>query len=223
MDSTFLRSEIEGDISRREAYMTRVKTLSSRYSFLEKDVETWLRCSFPIIYAEWEGFFVNAMTLFIREINLLGLSHDNLAEKYYVNNIEKRYKQLKQYPQDDKFNQKKRFLYGLKDYLRQTTAVTLSSEINTESNLGFNVLNAILDLYCINKIEDHLDHNETSYKSELDSFLLDKRNGIAHGDPSVTISVGDITKAINLVTRMMYEVKENICDAFEREVYKSIV
>lgn len=220
MDSTFLRSEIEDDISRREANMVRLKTLSSRYSFLENDIETWLRSSFPIIYAEWEGFFVNAMTLFIREINSLGLSHDNLAEKYYVNNIEKRYKQLKQYPLDDKFNQKKRFLYSIKDYLRQTTAVTLSSEINTESNLGFNVLNAILDLYCIKRIEDHLDHDATSYKFELDSFLLDKRNGIAHGDPSVTISTDDITKAIDLVSRIMYEIKENICDAFEREVFK---
>lgn len=220
MDSAFLRSEIESDISRREGNMARVKTLSSRYSFLSNDVDTWLRCSFPIIYAEWEGFFVNAMTLFIREVNAIGLSLDELAEEYYINNLEKRYKQFKQYPLDDKIKQKKKFLYDLKGYLRQTTPITISSEINTESNLGFNTLNTILNLYNIEKIQDHLDHDATSYKEKLDAFLLDKRNGIAHGDPSVTITANDVSNAIQLVSKLMYEVKERICNGFEQDVFK---
>jgi len=222
MNSEVLRSDLEADINIRRNNLASIKTLSSRYPFKEIDKSVWARCSFPIIYAEWEGFFVNAMTLYLREINGLSLTLNQLEEKYYVNNIEKHFKQFKEYPSNNK--KKANFLYALKDFYTNTERVQLLTEINTESNLGFNVLNTILSDYGIENISDHLDHDACSYKDKLEKFLLDKRNGLAHGDPATTVITEDINEAILLVDRLMEEVKERLLKALENEVFmKSVI
>lgn len=217
MNSEVFKSDIDEDIAIRRSNLTSIKTLSTRYPFTDSDKDVWRRCSFPIIYAEWEGFFVNAMTLYIREVNRTGLSIDQLNDRYVVNVVEKKFKQLKEYPKDT--NKKAKFLNNLKDYVRNTGQIQMPTEINTESNLGFKVTNAILDLYCIEQIEDHIDHDATSYKDEMEKFLLDKRNGLAHGDPSVTVTPTDIHNAIQLVDRLMETVKENLAKGLEDEVF----
>ena len=106
MRSDFLRSEIESDIISRERNLTLMKTLPSRYpDFREDDKACWERCSFPIIYAEWEGFFVSAFQLYLREINKLSLKINELSKHYLLRETECRYKQLKEYPKDLKKRQ----------------------------------------------------------------------------------------------------------------------
>ena len=81
MKSDFLRSEIESDITTRERNLTLIKTLPSRYpGFREEDKKCWERCSFPIIYAEWEGFFVSAFRLYLREISKENLMVHELSD-----------------------------------------------------------------------------------------------------------------------------------------------
>lgn len=218
MDTTLLRSELETDINNRQTHLTTLKTMPTRYGFIGPDIDTHLRCAFPIIYAEWEGFFVYAMATYIREINKIGITLEQLDDKYYVNNIEKSFKQFKEYP--GKFNQQKNFLRNLQAYFRNTGSISINSEINTESNLGFNVTNAIFNLFNIELLEDHIDHNSYSLKNDMDKFLLVKRNGLVHGDPTATATNDDITNGIALVERLFEEVKERIIKAADTEVYK---
>lgn len=218
MDTTLLRAELESDINNRQIHLTTLKTMPTRYGFIGPDNETHLRCAFPIIYAEWEGFFVYAMTTYIREINKIGILLDQLDDKYYVNNIEKSFKQFKEYPK--KFNQQRNFLRNLQTFFRSTGSIPINSEINTESNLGFNVTNTIFNLFKIDLLEDHIDHNSYSLKDDMDKFLLVKRNGLVHGDPAVTATSVDITNAIDLVIRLFEEVKERIIKAADSGVYK---
>ena len=219
MKSDFLRSEIELDIAERKRLLTLIKTLPSRYpDFRTDDRECWERCSFPIIYAEWEGFFVSAFQLYLREINKLGLKIDELSKHYLLRETECRFKQFKEYPKEMKKRQK--FLQDLMIFFRENAPMSLMLEINTESNLGFSVMNGILDYFDLQKVEDHIDHNSYSLKDEMDNFMLYTRNGISHGDPNVSASTADLTKVIALVERLMNIVMDTICNGFDNEVYK---
>lgn len=219
MDNTFLRSEIEADIITRQDNLSRIKTIPSRYLFREEDMQTWLRCAFPIIYAEWEGFFVYALSLYFREVNKLHLTLDDLHDLYFIRNAEKIFKQLNEYPKQGKPQKKNSFLRKMLDYFRNTGDVELNAEINTNSNLGFGVMNTILGHLGMKKIEEHIHHDVYSLKADMDKFLLDKRNGLVHGDPASTVKIADITQAISLVELLMQETKESILDGFQSEVY----
>ncbi len=218
MDNSFLRSEIENDISVRQASLSNIKTMPTRYWFKDNDKATWLRCAFPIIYAEWEGFFVYSLSLYFRELNKLHLCLDDLHDSYFIRNTEKRFKQLKEYPKKDEH--KYTFLKEMQNYFRNTNDIQLQTEINTASNLGFNVMNTILTHLNMTKIEDHINNDAYSLKDEMDKFLLDKRNGLVHGDPASTVETCHITKAITLVERLMDLIKDTILDGFKNEVYR---
>lgn len=220
MRSDFLRSEIEADIMVRERNLTLMKTLPSRYhDFRNEDRESWERCSFPIIYAEWEGFFVAAFQLYIREINKLGLKIHQLSKHYLLRETECRFRQLKEYPQEMK--KKQRFLHSLMTFFRDDSPMTLELDVNTESNLGFGIMNSILNHFNLAEVLDHIDHDSYSLKDDMDCFMLHIRNGIAHGDPSISASTADITKAIALVDRLMHLIEDILCEGLDNEVYKA--
>lgn len=219
MDNNFLKSELDADIAVRQENLSRIKTMPTRYLFRLDDVNTWLRCAFPIIYAEWEGFFVYALSLYFREINKLHLSLDDLNERYFVRNADKTFKQLGEYPTD--FKKRLTFLRSLLNYFRNTGEVDLKTEVNTESNLGFKVMNAIFSGLNLQRVEDHINHDAYSLKDDMDKFLLDKRNGLVHGDPSSTVTSEEVSSAISLVERLMEITKDIIADGFKNEVFKA--
>ena len=219
MRSDFLRNEIEADIVVRERNLTLIKTLPSRYpDFRMEDKACWERCSFPIIYAEWEGFFVSAFQLYLREINKLGLKIHELSKHYLLRETECRFRQLKEYPKEMKKRQN--FLLDLMTYFREDTPMFLKLDVNTESNLGYGIMNGILNYFNLSTVEDHIDHDAYSLKDDMDKFMLYTRNGIAHGDPTVTVSTEDITKAMSLVKRLMNVIEDVLCEGFDNEVYK---
>lgn len=218
MDEAFLRNELDADIDRRVRSLSSIRTIPSRYSFRENDVNVWSRCAFPIIYAEWEGFFVFAIETYIREINKIGISLNHLHPSYFVRDVEKRFPQLKEYPHE--INKKSSFLRQLFDFFKNTDLVSLNTDVNTNSNLGFSVLNNILDNLNLEKIQDHIYKNKYSLQQDLDLFLLKTRNGIAHGNPSSTASMEDITKACSLVENLMNMTRDVIINGFQKEVFK---
>lgn len=220
MKSDFLRNEIESDISERERNLMLIKTLPSRYpDFREEDRKCWERCSFPIIYAEWEGYFVSAIQLYLREINKLGLKIYELSKHYLLRETECRFRQLKEYPSDMK--KKQTFLQSLMAYFRDEDPMVLKLEVNTESNLGYGIMNGILVYFNLSIVEDHINHDSYSIKDDMDKFMLHIRNGISHGDPTISATTGDITKAIALVERLMHIIEDVLCEGFDNEVYKA--
>ena len=220
MKSDFLRNEIEADIVARDRNLTLMKTLPSRYpDFREEDKACWERCSFPIIYAEWEGFFVSAFQLYLREINKLGLKINELSKHYLLRETECSFRQLKEYPKEMKKRQN--FLLDLMTYFREDSPLILKLDVNTESNLGYGIMNGILNYFNLSMVEDHIDHDAYSLKDDMDKFMLYTRNGIAHGDPTITATTADITKAIALVKRLMYVIEDVLCEGFDNEVYKA--
>lgn len=217
MDSRVFIEEVEADIQERERNLTLLKTIPTRYGFKSNDQAAWIRCSFPIIYAEWEGFFVNTATLYLRQINGLNLNKTQLGKHYLVRDVEKKFKQINNnYP--FKLDSRHRFICDFMNYCK-TDAIDLSTEINTESNLGFQELNGILETLNLCSVEDHVNHDEYSLKNDLNKFLLDTRNGIAHGNPTKTITSSDVVRAIDLVKNLMEIVKGKFREGLDNEVY----
>lgn len=217
MDARVFLEEVNDDIQERERNLTLLKTIPTRYGFHNNDQATWIRCSFPIIYAELEGFFVNTATLYLRQINTLSLKKEQLGKHYLVRDVEKKFKQINNnYPQ--KLDKRHSFINSFIQYCKNDS-VDLNTEINTESNLGFQELNGILETLNLSLVEDHVNHDAYSLKDDLNKFLLDTRNGIAHGNPTQTITTDDITKAIDLVKYLMEIVKSKFEEGLEKEVF----
>ncbi len=216
---SLLEEEIEADILDRLGLLITIKTISSRYSFTQQDEGFWYRYSIPAIYSIWEGYFVTTMQTYIREINKLGLEINELNEYYLVHNTEVSFKQLHSYP--NKHSQKIHFLRDIQNYFVSTSPIYINPEINTESNLGFNVLNKLLERFNLKTIPE-FPRSRFSLKDELNDFLLRIRNGVSHGNYPYQINRNDLERAIALVEELMFLIYESIKDGYERCVFFNI-
>lgn len=217
MNVDYLRTALEADVYTRESRITSLVTLTSRYD-LRKEDEALLVCStFPLIYAEWEAFYVSSIKSFFEEIDKQEYNLEELHPNYYVHNTELTFKQFLEYPGKEKIKQKYAFLTSLKPYFN-SDPIILDKEVNTESNLGFQVMNGLFKLYNMDIIPDK-PFGKGSIKSELNSFLLHKRNAVAHGDNSISISKEDLNRAKMLVFNLMEMTKEIIISGAENDCY----
>ncbi|WP_341735176.1 MAE_28990/MAE_18760 family HEPN-like nuclease [Microcoleus sp. CAWBG640] len=216
-DPTLLEQEIMSDIVERRELMSRIKLLSPRYGFSQKDEALFLNYSIPIVYSIWEGFIQASFQIYIRELNKLNLKISDICYPILIYHIESEFPQFKQYPKKDKPNNKVIFFDKFGQFY-QCNALTISPKVNTESNVGFNVLNRILTDF---NLETILTHPEPNYslQDDLDKFLLKIRNNVAHGQNSIVVHREDLDRAIKLVNRLMDLVFERIKTGFINKSY----
>lgn len=207
---TILEREILSDINERKELMFHTKTLFLRYGFLPDDEQFFLNYSFPIVYSIWEGFIQTSFQTYIREINRLNLSIDDICKPLLVYTTESRFKQFNQYPQEH--NKKVNFFDKLKIFY-STSSFEIIPDVNTESNVGFKVLNRIMREFNLEEITEY-PKPKYSLKIELDKFLLKIRNDVAHGKNSVVVGREDLDRAITLIETLMDLVFENIKKGF---------
>ncbi|OQW91589.1 MAG: hypothetical protein BWK78_04185 [Thiotrichaceae bacterium IS1] len=211
---SLLEQEIRSDIDERRELMSRIESLCPRYAFSKDDEKLFLGYSIPIVYAIWEGFIQTAFQTYIRELNKLGLTVDTVCKPILVYHIEAKFKQFKQYP--EKFKQKASFFDQL-NQLYTSKTVDINPVVNTESNVGFKVLNRILEEFNLEVIPDYLEP-AYSLSTEL-KRLLDIRNNVAHGQNSIVVNRTDLERAIKLVEKLMELVFERIISGFMNESY----
>lgn len=212
-----LEQDIQTDIDERKVQLTKIKTLPSQYSFNPSDEQFLLIYSFPIIYSIWEGFIQNAFQIYIREINNSNLSIDQISEHILVFSMESTFRQLFTYPQ--KHPQKINYFNKMKTYFRGNNNVYINPVVNTESNVGFKVLNRILESFNLNTIPEY-PQPKYSIKYELDDFLLKIRNGVAHGNTAYLIKRNDLDRAIKIVNELMDLVFISIKEGFSNNIHK---
>jgi hypothetical protein len=217
---TLLEQEIMSDIEERRELMSWLKLLCARYGFLNTDEELFLYYSIPIIYSTWEGFIQTSFQIYVRELNKLELTIDQVCDSIIIYHIESTFPQFKQYPDADKFNKKVNFFNRLSVFYK-TNPLEISPKINTESNVGFKVLNKILTDFNLDKIIEYPDPGSGySLAEELDKFLLKIRNKVAHGEPgSIVVKREDLERAIKLVDKLMDLVFERIKTGFIEKSY----
>lgn len=210
-----LEQEIKSDIQERKELMSKIKTFSSRYPFDSEDKELFLRYSIPTVYAIWEGFIQTSFQTYVDELNTLNLTTMTLCKPILVYHLETNFKQFKEYP--GKPTGKIVFFDKLSQFY-QSESIEITREINTESNVGFNVLNKILAIFNLQGIQEYPEPRY-SIKQDLDGFLLRKRNAIAHGELSTAVSQEDIERAIYLIETLMDLVFDRIIEGFETQSY----
>jgi len=207
---SILEEDILSDIADRTELMLQTKTIYLRYSFQPSDEQFFLNYSFPIIYSIWEGFVQTSFQTYVREINRLGLSIDKICKPILVYNTESRFKQFKQYPA--KTTQKASFFDKLCQFY-QSDSFEINPKVNTESNVGYKVLNRIMEDFNLDKIPLY-PKPRYSIEDELDKFLLKIRNDVAHGKGAIVVHRNDLDRAISLVEILMDLVFENIKKGF---------
>jgi len=225
---SILEQEVLSDIDERINLMSRIRLLSTLYNFSEADKQLFLNYSMPIIYSIWEGFIQSALQTYIRSLNRLRLSPDDICDRILVYHMEAEFLQFKQYPrsmnredQSKKTEQKVKFFVKLKRFY-SSGILEINANVNTESNVGFSVLNRILGDFNLAEISE-FPLPRYSLKVELDQSLLRIRNAVAHGQDgqdSVIVKLEDLERAIILVDRLMDLVFESIKDGFINESYR---
>lgn len=210
MTLTLLEEEIIADIEERKSMMVTVKTMPYRYSFSDSDNQLFTNYSMAIVYAIWEGFVQTSFQTYIRELNKLNLGIDEICDEILVSNVENNFRQFHEYP--SKVPQKVRFLSNLRVFFN-TEPMYINPIVNTQSNVGLNVINGILRKFNLHEISEYPKPNY-SLKNELDNFLLKCRNDVAHGNNAIIIKPEDIQRAIELVELLMDEVFDRIKKGF---------
>lgn len=213
-----LKQEIISDVEERKRLMLQIKTLSLRYGFNEKDEQLFLSYSIPIIYSLWEGFIQNSFRTYIQELNKLDLKVDDIYKKLLIYHMESNFKQFREYPKND---QRKLSFFDNLHIFYKSESIQINPVVNTESNVGFDVLNRILRDFNLESIPEY-PKPRFSLKEELDKFFLKIRNTVAHGQDSIKISREDLVRAIELVELLMDMVLDRLTNGFQRKTYLNI-
>ena len=210
-----LITKINSDIEDRQHVMLKIKSFPARYQLAEKDEELYLVHSIPTIYAIWEGFIQTSFQTYIGELNKLSLTIDSIHKVILVYHMDNNFKQFREFP--GKTDKKSNFFHELKSFYR-AECFEITRVVNTQSNVGFSVLNKILGSFNLDLISEYPEPR-FSLVDELDGFLLKVRNSIAHGANSIVVHRSDVERAIKLVEILMDLVSKRIFHGFQTASY----
>lgn len=211
-----LEQELKSDITERQKSLLQIKTLYVRYHFKEDDEDLFLNYSIPAVYAIWEGFIQTSFQAYIQELNKLNLHVNTICKPLLVHHMESTFKQFIEYPK--KISGKVGFYEKLNQFY-QSEFIDITRTVNTESNVGFQVLNRILTTFNLDKVPEYSEPRY-SVKQELEKFLT-ARNSLAHGQNSITIGRKDLDRAIKLIEILMELVFDKIIEGFKKKSYLS--
>lgn len=179
-----LIEEIYSENSWRDGEFARFK--SNQY---QVDPTLWARMCIPMIYANWEGFVVNALKLMIKHLNKLNLTPTQIPTRLVVFGLGNTYRSLSG---KQNFEQRCAFTDRFSRILSET--VRFETNIETKSNLNSDVLAELCQIFGfdINRFKD--------LKSNI-NMIVRIRNSIAHGENAFTPSQENIEEYIHTVQK----------------------
>ena len=202
--------EILEDIEWRKTQLLIAKTLPFLHTYSFDHKVYLIKYSIPTIYAIWEGFVQNSFQIYIRELNKLNLTKNEFCINILTHTIDAAFPQLKEYPNE--FIGKMNFVDKLDKYWVDN--FTISSIVNTESNIEIEVLNRLCLRFNLNPFP------KNPFKLQLQD-LLRFRNRISHGDINLIINqenIEDFTTRIegfiSLIEILMELLYEEMLNAF---------
>jgi len=193
---------------------------TKRYKLSQKHFEIFAVQSITMVYAIWEGFVQQACQLYISELNQQKIEFHRFSDGIVIFHMESKFRQLREYPDKDK--RKTAFYLELEQFFANKHH-DLSSTINTESNVGFEVLNKILNKLSLETFTPYWENYQhpTSLEQSLTNFLR-YRNGVAHGgdtssEEKVTHDV--YVKYKNMVVDLMYGIHSRMITGLDEKSY----
>lgn len=218
----FEKSILE-DIEERTLLLFEIEKIifTKRYKMNRKHINILSVQSISMMYSIWEGFIQKNFQLYIKQLNQLEISFDELNDVLKVFHIENTFKQFGQYP--EKITKKIQFYKTLKDFFTDNVHL-LYDKINTQNNVNFNILNTILESFALEIFPEtwqEYKHPEPNLKEMLKSFIR-YRNGVAHGgdiSSEEIITQKVYSKYKKLITDLMYGIYEKMLQGLELKTY----
>lgn len=178
--------------------------------------------SIVMLYSIWEGFVTKSFQLYADYINSQHVTYNEVNESILIYNMESRFKQFKNYPLDMK--KRGKFFTDLYTHC-QSNVCEIPTNVNTESNVSFKVLNKLLLTFGLETFpEDWSDYKtpKTNLKATLNDFLR-YRHAIAHGgdisnEEAITQDV--YSRYRSLVRDLMYGMHSRFLDGISNKTYK---
>lgn len=194
---------------------------TNRYRFSKRHNEIFRVQSLAMIYSIWEGFMQRSFGLYIKYIDELNVEFLKLNDEIIIFHMENTFKQLREYPA--KKTKKIDFINRLYDFY-QISQHPLYPCVDTENNLGFDVMNKLLEQFGLTRFPecwDEYTYPKSSLKVMMQNFLR-YRNGIVHGgdvsnEEIVTQEVFDKYK--RLILKLMDGVHDKFIYAINNKTY----
>ena len=192
-----------------------------RYGLSEKHYSLLSVQSIAILYSYWEGYIQNSFQMYIDYLNEKNIPLRDYCDEIIVYHMENKFKQFREYP--EKTKGKITFYDRLDEHFAEKRQ-DLYRVVNTESNVGFDVLNKLMVQFALEKFPEYwgkYKYPNQSLKDSLNSFIR-YRNGVAHGgdissEEKVTQEV--YSRYRTMVNDLMYAIHDRFIEAIDHESY----
>jgi hypothetical protein len=183
--------EITADLNWWETELGLLKVFFKRKDVTKKQHSVLARAAWSLLYAHYEGFAKFTLTLFFDRASKAVATCQPLPTKTKEFALIAELKRIRNLPNSE-------FLYALEVFSQTSLALKPEfPEIDTKSNLWPNVLEDLLQLADISC--PSIDQNRLLLRA-----LVDKRNGIAHGE-AIPATYDDYLIQEEAVYSVMYE------------------
>ena len=206
---TNLEALLGAALDKATTKLYRAKTIHLRYNLSLEHKEFLTRQAVLTIYACWEGFLKESLSLYLQSLNTKSLTYDELHPNYLA------------YQTDHicTFKSSKTNFTTISKLSHQIfhtykNNVVFHTKINTESNANLKVTNSLLQKLLIPTISNDYEH-------DLNKLLL-FRNSVAHGDDSITITQADINYFSILTQNLMSELVTSISEVDRQSIYRKL-
>lgn len=200
--------ELLYEIEWRTNELSIIRTIPLLCNCTAEQIKVIEKYSVVAIYSLWEGFVVNSFTLYIRELNNLNLTCDEIKLNILTHDIDMKIN-LKNERKD--LVKIREFVGNLFEYTK--SPINITSKIPTESNINYKVITKLLENFYMEPLPSK------RFGRQLDK-LLTVRNKIAHGEYSIPVD-GELIQEFDFtVQEAMHEVTNSIVEGF---VYKTFM
>ena len=204
-----IKDEIDLEIDWVIRETTRIKLLPHRYEFIEEEKDIYYKSMVPMIYAYLEGFVKNAIRIYMKFVNQLDLTFNDISIRLLVHKIEKKYNCFKENIKSIQ-NKEKLVEQLLQDI--NSNDKTINFNDKEIQNINSDRLNKLLRELNFKEIEDR------KIKDGLNK-LLQYRNGIAHGENSYRVDENLLMEFIDTIIKTMDYVSDIICNGYDSKNY----
>ena len=204
-----IKDEIDLEIDWVIRETTRIKLLPHRYEFIEEEKDIYYKSMVPMIYAYLEGFVKNAIRIYMKFVNQLDLTFNDISIRLLVHKIEKKYNCFKENIKSIQ-NKEKLVEQLLQDINNNDKTINFNDK--AIQNINSDRLNKLLRELNFKEIEDR------KIKDGLNK-LLQYRNGIAHGGNSYRVDENLLMEFIDTIIKTMDYVSDIICNGYDSKNY----
>jgi hypothetical protein len=200
MEILLLEQQLIEGVEWRERELNTLKRLSIKRNLTDKERLFLVKYATPIIYSVWEGFVKEAFRVYIKYINELQLTKNQLHINILTHAV------------DTKFEQIKTGVTDITGKIHFLSAILIDVKLPTESNINFIVINNLLHRFNLELLDDN------PFKKHLNK-LLTMRNDAAHGDHVIPKDQAMLNENADNVVLLMNTVMEKIIDGCKNETY----